>query len=68
MKPITWEDTSRSDFCEVTLHGPKKLQDKRINVLTELAKQHRIKDPEVYLCCMNMATEIADQVYFDSQE
>jgi hypothetical protein len=58
----------RSDYCEVTLHGPKKLQDKRIKVLTALSKEYRIKDPEIYLLLMNMASQITDQVYFETEQ
>jgi hypothetical protein len=66
-KYTTWEDTARSDYCEVTLHGPRIVQDKRIKFLTEAAKKYRVSDPEKYLCLMNMATQIADQVYFNKE-
>ena len=65
---LTWEDTNKPGFCEVTLHGDKKLMDKRIDVLTEAAKSYRISNPEWYLLLMNMATQIADQLYFNDND
>lgn len=63
----TWEDTSQEGFCEVTLSGSKQIQDKRVQVLTRLAKAYRISDPETYLLLMNTATQIADQLYFPGE-
>ena len=67
-KFTTWEDTSNPKWCEVTLHGNKELQDKRINILTEAAKSYRVNNPEWYFVLMNMATSITDQVYFPGED
>jgi len=51
------------DFTEITLHGSRELQEKRVKVLTEIALTYRIKEPETYLLLRNIGLQIQDQLF-----
>lgn len=53
------------ELNEVTLHGDRQLQEKRVRILTNESLKYRINDPERYFLLRNIALEIQDQLEGD---
>ena len=59
---------SFEEINEVTLHGDRALQEKRVQLLTNISLMYRIDQPEKYFLLRNMALQIQDQISGESND